>query len=565
MRKFFIILIMIAGLSGCDDFLDTKPYSNTVVENFYKTANDAERALVGCYNALVAAVAQGQWGRGSFNLHIQVMMDAGTDECIASGLGGEETLQSVGYGNYIARDEIFSTVWSFMYKGINRVNVLLSKIDAIPMDAARKKDIIAEARFLRGVFYFYLANFYGGVPLYDTAEQDPMAPRNDLQATWNFILDDLQFAYEALPDRPANVGCAHKWSAAGFLVKSWCYLASCGMNKVGSDINTTEAQKPLLSFDWVNSTDLYKKAYELSEEIIANSEFKLTKYYDRLFRETCATEQYEEALFTAESTDIQGLGNDYLALVFYHIPVGNSVMGGGYGMFRPVVEGFNRYHQLDPRRNHNYSGGVLDKPENRMEINGVGYYDVAKPDPTSMSFCVSKFRYREAATKKIPSALCEGNWPVIRFADILLMNAEATYFYLGDAAKARTRLSQVRERVSADALGAASGAPSLTVLNNTYLRDDFVTELLEERSRELCFEAQRRADLIRFGRIFSTIAGLKDDKIPGEDEEKHVWNAVVPTIQSYWQGAAYRVWFPIALNDVILNKNLVQNPGYESK
>lgn len=557
-----ITLLMAASLGGCKDYLETKPYSNTVVDNFYKDANDAERALTSCYNALVAATAQGGWFRGSFNLCIEALMDAGSDECIVSGLGSDQLLQPSGTGNYLARDEVFNNVWSVMYKGINRVNYLLERIQPIDMSETRKAEIIAEARFLRGVFYFYLANFFGGVPYYDTSEQDPLAPRNDMQTVYGHMLEDFQNAYEVLPDRPLNKGCAHKWSAAGFLVKTWCYLASCKMNNVGGDISGSPEQMALLSFDWVDAPDCYRKAYELSEVIIEQSAFKLTKNYDRLFRETCETEQYEECLFTAESFDAQGLGNDYLALVFYHIPCGPGQIGGGYGNYRPLGECWKRYNQLDIRRAHNMGGGLEEKEELREEIGGVLYYKPNTASPSSMSFCINKFRYRDAATKKISSAYCEGNYPVLRFADILMLNAEAAYFHLGDEAKARQRLSQVRERVCAETLGGDSGAPSLAFLNNSYRRADFVDELLEERSRELCFEAQRRADLIRFGRFFSTVASLTDGKDP--DAEYH-WNGMVPTLQQNLSGAAYKVWFPLPINDVILNENLIQNPGYESR
>ncbi len=86
------------------------------------------------------------------------------------------------------------------------------------------------------------------------------------------------------------------------------------------------------------------------------------------------------------------------------------------------------------------------------------------------------------------------------------------------------------------------------------MKTDFIQELLDERSRELCMETQRHFDLARFGRYTSAIKSLSGDKTVG-------WfNTAVPVLQANW--APYRVWFPIPLTELSLNKNLVQNPGY---
>ena len=100
------------------------------------------------------------------------------------------------------------------------------------------------------------------------------------------IISDLTYAYETLADRASEPGRADKWSAAGYLTKVFTYLASFKMNNVGEDLNFE-----LNSFAWVEANAMYTRAKEVTDDIIANSGFKLTEKYDYLFRET--TEQWK--------------------------------------------------------------------------------------------------------------------------------------------------------------------------------------------------------------------------------------------------------------------------------
>lgn len=551
-----IIISLSIFATSCDDFLDTKPYSNTVVDNSYKTANDAELALTGCYQTVVAAVAQGEWGRASFNSGMQAMLDGGTDECIMRDGLSDPIFGSIPVGSFTAQHELFKFSWSFLFKGVSRTNFLLEKIDTIDMDKKRKDEIKAEAQYLRGFFYYYLGILYGGAPVYTTSYQDPMAARNSLQDVFNRAIEDFSHAYNILPDRSGIPGRANKWSAAGFLVKSYCYLASCKMNNVGKDLNFD-----LNSFDWVNSSDFYTKAKTISLDIIDNSGYKLTEHYDYLFRENTENAQYEECLFTGESTSAQAAGDDYGAWLFYMIPVGaTNITGGGYGWYRPTGEMYyNLYDSQDPRRAHNLGGMLVDKADAIEYIEGVKYFVPQPATPADENYCITKFRYKDPKAKNISLALSEGNYPILRFADILLLNAEAEYF-TGDEPAARKRLTEVRTRVSEENIG--NTAPAVVYLDTRYKKTNFVTELLEERSRELCFEAHRRTDLIRFGKIESAIAGLSDGKQAGKEAR---WNVIVPILQENWANASYKIWFPIPINDVLLNKNLVQNPGFQSR
>jgi hypothetical protein len=127
----------------------------------------------------------------------------------------------------------------------------------------------------------------------------------------------------------------------------------------------------------------------------------------------------------------------------------------------------------------------------------------------------------------------------------MLLHAEALYF-TGNEAEARSYLSQVRERSVLDGFGVQE-------LNVIYQRSNYLDELLDERSRELCFESWRRIDLARFNKYDETIQNLST-------EEGRYNQTMAPIIQTNWKPE--RVWFPIPTIQLDLNANLIQNQGF---
>lgn len=532
----FTTLIMSILFTSCSSQLDTQPYSFDTVDKLYKTADGTELGLTGCYNILNAENIQGTaWG-ATFGGVMPFMLNGGTDEVVTQQGFTDPGWSPFGQGSYTQQNPKLKDNWFALFAGVNRVNYLLENIDGVDMDDERRNEIKGEAHFLRGVYYFYLAQEYGGVPIYTTADHSIEEQRQPLEMVYTLIINDFNIAYNTLGHRADKEGRADKWAAAGFLGKTYTYLASCKLNNVGQgglDIN---------SFNWVDENSMYTYAFDVTEDIIANGGFQLTENYDYLFRETTEAAKSEESLFSILASKSVGNGNLNLYL-YWQIPVGQSSAGGGYGWMRPVGELFNKYDNSDIRRSHNLTQSIrLSNPTESIE--GINYHiPVEATSPFDNDLCVGKFRYRSADQKDISSAWSDGNFSLIRLADIMLLNAEARY-YNGDEAGARERLKEVRERI----------APEPADLNNltlTYYNADFLTELLDSRSRELCFEGWRRIDLIRFGKIDQTINNLSADT--GR------WNGIVPNLQADW--TTEKMWFPIPQSEIDLSP-LVQNLGY---
>ncbi len=531
-------------LTSCKkDFLEGKPYSFTTVENFYKTAADAELGLTGCYNVLNAGSAQGQ-DIGIFQRQMPYMVEGSTDENINRDGFSSPIYTPLGLASWTSQTEYIQQVYLGLFVGVNRCNTLLAKMGDIEMDASRKKEIIGEATFLRGLYYYYAGMLFGGVPIFTSIPQDGTQARQTLKEVFTQVIADFDLAYQNLPNRARTFpGRANKWSAAGFLAKTYAYLGSSKLNGNGAGLNFA-----LNSFDWVDATDMYTKAKGLTTAIIASSGYILTPKYDYLFRENNANKfKYDECLFVVESA-AAAIGNQNIYIDAF-IPFGNrDLVGGGTGRLTPLGELYRKYNAADFRRDWNITGNMLTTAvlEN---VEGDNYYVPTKAVLTKAIYN-AKFRYRDPKIKAplFPTANSDGNYPVLRYADILLIHAEAIYYTTNDATLARTFLSQVRKRAL------IAPATTTTVLDAAYKKTDFIDELLDERSRELCMETQRHFDLARFGRYTVAINALSGDKNVG-------WfNTAVPLLQANWK--PYRIWFPIPLTELSLNRNLVQNPGY---
>ncbi len=542
----YICLTLIAAflLTSCKkDFLEGKPYSFTTVENFYKTAADAELGLAGCYNVLNANSAQGQ-NIGIFHRQMPYMVAGSTDENINRDGFSSPIYTPLGLASWNGQTEYIQEVYLGLFVGVNRCNTLLANVGGIEMDAARKNEIIGEATFLRGLYYYYLGMLYGGVPVFTTIPQDGTKARQPLQEVFTQVISDFDFAYQNLPNRARSFrGRANKWSAAGFLAKTYAYLGSSKINGNGASLNF-----PLNSFDWVDATDMYNKAKVITTAIIAGGGYVLTPKYDYLFRENnCNKFKYDECLFVVESAAL-AIGNQNIYIDAF-IPMGNrELVGGGTARLTPLGELYRKYHATDFRRDWNVTGNLATTAvlEN---VEGDNYYVPARANLTRAIYN-GKFRYRDPKAKAplFPTANSDGNYPVLRYADILLIHAEAIFYTTNNATLARPFLSEVRKRAL------IAPATTTTVLDAAYMKADFIQELLDERSRELCMETQRHFDLARFGRYTTAINSLSGDKSVG-------WfNTAVPVLQANW--APFRIWFPIPLTELSLNKNLVQNPGY---
>ncbi|KXX66811.1 hypothetical protein AVL50_30220 [Flammeovirga sp. SJP92] len=522
---------------SCNDFLEVPPKSKIDPEDLIVDSISAETALTGIYNILNASDVNGEGNASTFRRNMLYILNGGSDEAVPN--SNQILYQPYLTYTYNDSDIMGREAWLFFYAGIKRANFFLEKIEGVTFQGEfRKKEQIAEARFLRGIYYQYLAWLYGGVPIIksiDGSGADTLS-RATLQEVYTQIEEDLLFAYQNLPAQNSIPGRADKWSAAGYLSKMYLYLASAKENNIDRYHNTDINQ-----LGWVESEIYYQKGYTINYAIIGQK--ALVEDYVHLFRAETNQNTYSEVLFGVEATNNQDV------IVIYvngFIPQGNiNTNGGGYGIVRPSVELMDQYHQKDLRLANNVTG-TINNQSVKENFFGVEYFVPQTINQGKTNISVGKWRQPVPGSYPLEPWASPCNFQLIRYADILLMQAEYEVKVNANETVARSYLKEVRER-------AAGGDSQLAnELTFAYKKYDIMEEIRDERSRELCYEGWRKLDLIRWGIIEEVMKNLTLEGSKYQPQMELLKNNFAP----------YKIWLPIPETELILNTNLIQNSGY---
>lgn len=562
MKKIIYICALVTTsclfMQSCiDDFLTQHPYSTSIAETFYETENHFKQALVGSYSIINASNANGQnVALGTYNYGLFYTLEGCSDVAVAAtGTGSHFDLIR---GSYQTSQDEVRQLWIAFYIGISRCNYLIEGIHNGRNELTEEQKVLfeGEARFLRAFYYTHLAQMFGGVPLYDAPAPGSYSPRNDLETVYAQIIADLDYAYKNLKNTGINTSSANKWTAGAYLGMVYNYLSSCKRFNVGSKyVNLC----PLNSFRWVDENEMSDKARTILSEVISGSPYALVNKdeYKKLFYEMSKPIQYKECLFMSEFAN-----NTKHPMSTYYVlcPAGDAKLyGGSYQRMFPSMNLYLSYSENDVRRDRFITAMINPNGKHNNTPTGVPYETVDNfkyylPDPSSGAasgqsyalWSIGKFRVSDPKSKTtLISNQCVMNFPLMRMADVHLQYAEALYF-CGQEPLARDQFKLVRER-------SVSEGKTIESLTNDYYRSDFVEELLEERARELCFEAKRKVDLIRFGKITENIQNLSTEGTTN-------LRLGVNTLKDNWR--EYKMWLPIPQLEIDLNQNLEQNPIY---
>lgn len=551
--KYSILLFIFSvSLSSCEEFLTEKPYSFVSGDNFYTNATNAELGLTGVYSTMNAGSLQNQtnqalWGRG---IHYLLMHG---DEIIGNlpdiSAASHKEIASLAYNS---ESTFISDAWFSLYVGVDRANNVIKYVPEIQMDSTRKAQIIADAHFMRGFYNLYLTWLFGAIPLQTIPGEGIYNPRSSVKDVYALILSDLDFAYRNLPTQNIRVGRANKWTAAGFMVKAYTYLAACKLNNVSEDLNFA-----LNSFNWVDAADCYLKAETIAEDIYDHGGYTLGNPVYKAFLADTKADQKKECLFVVQ-TGPEGSNNYYL-FSYLTGPQGSvGTNGGNYGWMRPVGELCERYNAQDSRFFWNIQGSLGGTSS--TSINGSKYFTPYTVNATGSNLCLTKFRQSDPALRTamgMPTWASNIDFPILRYSDIILLLAEAKYMN-GNEPAARSLMEEVRKRACTN--GANVDQTTLNTLNSVYQKADFMQELMDERSRELCGEGWRRIDLIRMGKFVSTLKSMKREAQAGSPY--YYFNRSAGTIADNLGNDSHKIWYPIPKREIAVNPNLVPNPGY---
>lgn len=448
--KYNLIAIALLGVSfsSCSDFLEQNPQTDLSENDFYKTADDIASAVNGAYSSLQEGDIYGNW-----YIFGEIPSDNTRNQ-----LSGSVTTQDEFDKFYIdTQNATIANFWKAAYKVINRTNTVLGRIDGIPIDASLANRYKLECKFIRALMYFNLVRVYGDVPL--VLKEINIAESYDIlrepQANvYNQIIADLKEA-QALPVSypAAEDGRATQGAAKALLGKVYMTLR-----------NYTEAETIL--GEVVNSG-----RYSLLENTPGSlnidgygSVFSPINHNSRegIFEIQFLKGGYSEGSNYANNFAPENSGTNVVAV------------GGTGGNNVPEMDIYNAYEEGDLRRDFSMS---------------LGYYDNRKNNEWVESRYVCKFMDVPYQNND-----ASNNYPVIRYADVLLMYAEALN-QNGKTAEACRYLNMTRRR----GFGYQTTETSPVDLQTTD-KTQFERMVEQERRVELAFENHRWFDLIRTGR-----------------------------------------------------------------
>lgn len=463
-------------ISSCN-VLDQIPESNFTPANFYRNADDAKAAVSSVYDLLNT--------QDMYNQVMWIIQDQATDD--AEWGGGRATANQpkndLDRYTFTPATTTFQAVWSTTYRGINRANAVLERVPEIAMEADLKERLLAEARFMRGFYYFTLVRLFGDVPLIlneTTSLVDLNVSRTSTEEVYTQIIRDFTEAEAVLPlsYTAADRGRATKGAATAFLAK----------------VHLTRQ-------DWSN-------AAQKAREVIDSGMYDFWEKFEDAF--LIANKNGKEAVF-----EVQALGGG----------LGEGSFMQGY--MRPNFDRVNNIGGFgdDPVTRNLYE--AYPPGDKRRDITIRLYSATSTPAaPASIEFPAYVYKYLD------PTATANGdgsnNYPVIRYADVVLMYAEALNELGGGNPEAFEWVNKIRRR---------AGLPDLS---QSLSKAEFRDAVLLERRLELAFEGHRWYDLVRTRRLISAMQAQNPSILVNE------WNYL----------------YPIPQRELDTNPSLTQNPEY---
>ena len=483
--KLFIVSILTFGIVSCDEFVDYEASEtyNIVADDYFKSSNDYEAALVGVYDVT-------QWTLYNF-----MIGEIASENSLCGGESATDVigLQKIDDMIHDAENDQLTRIWQYMYEGINRANYMVENKDK--MDFTRKAELYGEVHFLRAFFYFELTKIFGDVPLFTnsrlTAGDSGTLSRSPQSEVYALIESDLQAAISALPLSKSTNGRATSLTAHALLGKVYLF-----QDKFDEAAGILEPLIGLYTLPADPQSTFLKGGENGPESVYEIQHSKNSNWWAWDY-----VPQGTEGNFGVIHHGIRG----------YSGPLYSS----GWSFNVPTQDLVDAYSAGDKRKDVS----ILDI-EAWAASTGAKYTTGYE----HTGYFNNKYIPRAGESQAQQELNYETNFRYIRYADVLLMAAEANNrATASNDTKAQNYLNQVRAR----AYGNNSNASSSTGSTLTQ-------EIWDERRLELAGEGHRFYDLVRTGQAAAEISGF----VAGKHEV-----------------------FPIPQTEIDVS-NLTQNAGY---
>mgnify|MGYP000313859671 CR=1 FL=1 len=493
--KLYRLLTVLVALTlfSCEDFLDLNPLDKMSNETFWTSEKEVQMALTGCYRRLRDE---------PFFAASRVLLDALTDNAQYKWSGNPNLLEISRGMIETTTGGVISSIWGSAYKGISTCNNFMENVDKAPLGEEDLRRYKGEVRFLRAFFYFELVHYFGDVILYrenpKTISESKLAqsPRAEVLG---FIHTDLDSAIAALPDDRYDKGHAVRGSAMALKAR-------------------------VLIFE-----ERFEEAAQITEEIILSGRFRLDANYRELF--LYRPERSREIMFSTRYMNPDDYSDLDVMLILWAGSMPRQELADAYectdGLSiaeSPLYDSVNPYAQRDPR----LGMSLMVPGEIWLNPNGTQHH----PDPSQTGL----FQKKYVDSLRLPistSTRSDQDYIHIRYADVLLMHAEARNEVSGPVQSVYDAVNAVRDRVDMPDLPAG--------LSQSEMRE----RIRHERRIELALEGLRYYDLKRW-KIAHTVMPQVHD---------------VGDVPIVFENPKHYLW-PYQQSELEVNPNLVPNPDY---
>lgn len=451
-KKITAIVLIITCMS-CDDYLEILPEGQENTENYFNTQQDYEDALVGVYDLLSTTYLS------------NILGEIASDNSLCGGDSPTDVLdwQQIDDMTHTADNGALRNVFQWMYAGISRANYIVEFQDKIDFEG--KEQLLAENLFLRSYYYFELVKFFGDVPLYVdgriTIEESQSIGRTPKTEVYARLEADLQSAIDDLPWQQGQSGRATKGAALALLGKIYLYQE--------------KFQESAIVFD----------------QVINSGQYQLEPDFGTIFLNF--NENNIESVFEVQYFGGEGGGFDCFQCVEGNVAVGFMGPRFSGGNFAPFTKGFS----FNPPTEEVYNAFSADDVRRDASILNMAEFVMERPDVTFSfgnmldytGYYNKKYIPYAEANENDTNLTHSNNYRAIRYADVLLMAAEA--FNRGglDDVKARGYVNLVRNRAGLDDIQ-TSGS-------------NLTQDIYSERRLELVGEGHRFFDQVRTGQTNS--------------------------------------------------------------
>jgi len=519
---YLLLFALLLGNVSCNDFLETTAYDFVSPDNFYKNENEAKMALAGVYWTLTRENVYGS--RYSCLL-------SNVDDLSYYMRPATQTVSQV-YGNdHNPSNTDIYYVWQSLYKGIETANMFLENIDKVEIDEKVKFRLKGEAKFLRAYYHFLVVQGWKDVPIRKNAFID--VNKSALAATpqadaLDWIIDEMEQCIHMVDDSIYDFSPSYvkKTVVEGILARVCLFRAGY----------PTNGGKP-----YYEKAARYANAVKESGKHALNTE-DIYEMWKGMASDRYDIE-YNESMWEAEFIGAREFDGVYtegrIGNVIGNIQKNGSPDGLGYsyGFYGGSLILWDLFDENDKRRDLSLAPYQINENDEK----------VAWKNNQIVQRACGKFRREWETSKPRHKNYTQENYPILRYADVLLMLAEA-----------ENEVNQGPTDLAIESINMVRRRAGIEPLPTTLSYKEFQQEVRDERARELCFESLRRYDLVRWGIYVDAIKKLGE---VAANDPRWATGSNYTTAEAFaLRTAKKHEFFPIPTQELTINTELRQNP-----